>query len=123
MELIGVLIFCLFVKAAVVEMSYAVRGKPSPRSRMKQAQVDADVKAGRRPTVGFGDFLALLWNDVWADAIKNHNAKKAASPAPAKKPGPASSFFRNWWEDAWASAEAKRAEKLFAAPEAIVTRR
>ena len=110
MELIGVLIFSMFIKAAVVEMAFAVRGKPSPRSRMKMAQVDADVKAGKRPTVGFGDFLGLLWNDVWADAIAKHKAKVAAG-SPAKQPGAASSFLRNWWNDAWARAEAKRTDK------------
>lgn len=107
--LIVFIVVCWAIKSVAVDIAYAVRwGKPTPRTQMKMAQ----LKAGQQTTPGFTDYLGMVWNDVWADAIKAREAKRARQAAGTpKQRGAAGTFLANWWNDGWARAEAKRAAR------------
>lgn len=103
-----------FVAAAISDVFYAGRwGKLPPRMQKRMAELAAAQKAGVPPRPTFGDWLATVWNDVWAAAIEKRKAK-AAQPKTAKTPkvkGPAARFFSNWWNTAWENLEDKRKAK------------
>lgn len=110
------MILAKVVQNGVVDIAFAVRGKPSPRLAPRRA---------KRAEGAAYSYFSDLWNDTWDDARVKHSARRASrqDPAVSGKPrGAATVFFgglfedgrrraRRSWDGAWERADEKRRER------------
>jgi len=118
---IAVLIVTWAIKHAVSDVAYAVRGKPSPRARLRAAQMEAAVaNGGRVPATGAAGYFAGLWADAWEGAAARRQAKAAAEPQArwAERPPGIRRHLATRWETAWARRDAEYAKKHGTRPRA-----
>lgn len=105
------MILAKVVQNGVVDIAFAVRGKPSPRWGSKR-RWRADGSASR--------YFGQLWNDSWDDALTKHSERRARRQTPAtssKTRTPAGQFFAGLVQDAGRSVRRKADEAFVRADE------
>jgi hypothetical protein len=110
------MILAKVVQNGVVDISFAVRGKPSPRYAAAQ-------KRSWRPSGAAARYFGQLWQDSWADALEKHNTRRTnATTKTPRTRSAAGRFFagiaqdkrravRRSWDERWERADEKRREK------------
>jgi hypothetical protein len=110
--LVGFVVVCLVVKWLIVDAAYGIRwGKMPPRMHKRMKELEVAAKAGQAPRPGLGDYLQTVWNDVWEQAIKDREARRADPDRAKTQKGPLRQYVGNWWDEAWKDAEAKRRQR------------
>jgi len=127
--LIACLVATYVVKNGVIDASYAVRGKPSPRHDLtRQILADRAAKAAARraePST-FRRYARQLWDDSWDEARERHvrrldkrrarRAERAGRPPGAMHRYAASVRDGAWaaWDKRWDTATAKHRDRRLA---------
>lgn len=128
--LLAILIATYVVKNGVIDASYALRGKPSPRQELaktraktRAARTAARTAAGPKRSWRSGPaarYFGQRWTEAWDDAQERHTKRRTARAAkPRQADGAARSYVRGvrrdasqwaWarWDTAWYKAEARR---------------
>lgn len=95
------MILAKVVQNGVVDIAFAMRGKPSPR---------LEARGTKRPKGAAYSYFSDLWNDSWDDASAKRRARREGT-AVGKSRGAAGAYFANRWRAAWERADEKHANR------------